>query len=349
MGANADNLQLCSGTSGAFRVAPVGTFNVAGGSHSNNVSFDNDGTVNVNGGSLGWNGSTPDTNDGHFAIAAGAELVPSADLPLGSTGKIDGAGTLRMAGGTTTIPDGATLDPATVDMTSGTVAINGTTPATTLDSVIMRSSSAVLSGSRDRSITALDVRGGQLAGNNTTTVTGSFAKTTTDSLTISQATAVPDIDMTWDQGTICVSNDGRLRLAHTFTVGTNAGNLQNCSGVTGQLIVLAGGKVEKTDGATNFFTLPVHNGGTIAIGDGRTISFSDLQNESRRHAHRPRHRRRHGHQRGRHRDPGSRDVHGRRAESELGHDHGPRRRHPRDHQRARAVGRHHHDPGRPAC
>ena len=91
---------------------------------------------------------------------------------------------------------------------------------------------------------------------------------------------VPAIDMTWDQGTICVSNDGRLRLAHTFTVGTNAGNLQNCSGVTGQVVVLAGGKIDKTVGGTNFFSLPVHNQGTISIGDGRTISFSDLQNET---------------------------------------------------------------------
>ena len=89
-----------------------------------------------------------------------------------------------MAGGTTTIPDGATIDPATLDMTSGTIAINGTAPATTLDSVIMRSSSAILGGTRNRTIGTFDVRGGQLAGANTTTISGSFDKTTTDSLSL---------------------------------------------------------------------------------------------------------------------------------------------------------------------
>ena len=52
---------------------------------------------------------------------------------MGATGAIDGAGTLHMLGGTTTIPDGATVDPAVADLTGGNLAINGTAPATTLD------------------------------------------------------------------------------------------------------------------------------------------------------------------------------------------------------------------------
>lgn len=89
-----------------------------------------------------------------------------------------------------------------------------------------------------------------------------------------------NIDATWEQGTICASNDGRLRLPHTFTVGTDAGNIQDCSGVTGQVIVLAGGKIDKADGSANSFSVPVHNQGTITIGDSRTISFGNLQNET---------------------------------------------------------------------
>src|SRR4029077_6719590 len=159
--AAADNLQLCSGTAGAFRGGPTGAFHLAGGTRSSNINFDNDGLVDIQGGSLSWSGSSPDTHAGEWKIAAGAELAPSADLPLSAAGRIDGAGTLHMQGGTTTLPDGATVDPAVLDMNSGTLTINGATPATTLDSVIMRSSSAVLGGTRNRTIGTFDVRGGQ--------------------------------------------------------------------------------------------------------------------------------------------------------------------------------------------
>ena len=89
--ATADNLQLCSGTAGSFRVAPTGSLNLAGGTRTININFDNDGLVDIAGGVAGLGGSAPDTNAGHFAIAAGAELAPSTDLPMGATGVIDGA------------------------------------------------------------------------------------------------------------------------------------------------------------------------------------------------------------------------------------------------------------------
>ena len=274
----ADNVQHCSGTVGRLVISSTGVFDVAGGDRFINTTFDNDGLVDLASGDLSFSGSSLDTHAGHFAIGAAASFVPNATMALSSAGIIDGAGTLRMVGGTLTVPDGATYDPGISDLTGGTVTVNGTAPATTLDTVILRG--GTLTGSRNRTIGTLDARNGTLSGANTTTVATSFTKTTGGNLTLSQATVVPDIDMTWEQGTICVNDAALLRLPHTFTIGDAAGNIQHCSGVIGQVDVTTTGRIERATAGSTSFSVPVHNQGEVAIASGQTLTFTDFQNET---------------------------------------------------------------------
>ena len=80
--ATADNLQLCSGTAGSFRVAPTGAFNVAGGTRTININFDNDGLVDIAGGSLSWGGSAPDTDAGHSPPSLLCRSSPRHLIPM---------------------------------------------------------------------------------------------------------------------------------------------------------------------------------------------------------------------------------------------------------------------------
>jgi hypothetical protein len=268
--ADADNVQHCSGATGRFLIAPTGAFNVAGGDRFINTTFDNDGLFNLAAGTLSYSGPSLDTHAGHFAIDAAALFSPNTTMALSAAGVIDGVGTLRTVGGSLTVPDGATLDPATTDLQGGTLTIDGTAPATSLDTVILRG--GTLNGGRNRTLSIFDARNGTLGGANTTTVNGAFAKTTTGTVNLSALTFVPTIDSTWADGTICLNDAATFQLDDALDVQADADNVQHCSGAAGRFVISPTGAFNVA-GGDRFINTIFDNDGLVDLLAGN-LSYS---------------------------------------------------------------------------
>ncbi len=166
----------CSSGDSVVDIEPAGDIAVAGGSHTWNSRVENDGTINMDGGSVTLSADGAGTDDGDILIDTGATLTNATSRSFSGTARIGGAGTFTNSGGASTMANNAILDPGTLTLSGGTLNLDGTTPATTLPQVNI--TGGTFSGTRNRSITNLATSSGALTGAHTSTVTGAWSKTT---------------------------------------------------------------------------------------------------------------------------------------------------------------------------
>ena len=242
----------------------------SGGTTTVSTLLDNDGTVQAAQGTLSVAAApTSSADTGTFLADAGAELTLTGARALGATARIGGAGTARVTA-SITLPAGATLDPATLTLDSGTLSLDGAAPATTLPQVNL--SGGTFSGIRNRTITSLTATSGTLAGNHIATVTGAFTKSTGGQMRLEDGVSFrPEGTSTWSGGDFCITTTGVLRLASTFTIATGAGGFV-CNN-TGQIQVVAGGRLHKTSGGTTTVSTLLDNDGTVQASQG-TLSVA---------------------------------------------------------------------------
>jgi hypothetical protein len=98
----------CSSSDSLVQFTATSLVTVAGGTRTWFSRVDNDGTVSLAGGTLTLSTTSANTDAGAWSIAAPAQLTISADRTVAA---ITGAGTLLVNSGTTTVPNGATLNP----------------------------------------------------------------------------------------------------------------------------------------------------------------------------------------------------------------------------------------------
>jgi hypothetical protein len=265
---------ICAGSTSRIDVdAPNGRLLVDAGSTIPLPSrLDNDDTVDVASGTLRLNGPSGDGHSGAFNVSAGAELRLENEVTLASGGRIGGPGVVLVTGNTTTVPNGAQLDPAQLVLDGGTLTVNGTAPAVTLPSV--RLSGGTLDGTRNRSIAALNIESGTVSGNHTSTVTGSLTKTTTGRLFLNGgATLDVQPDWTWADGDIC-QGDSVLRNRGTLTIANEADGVI-CGGAGSEIQIAAPtGRLVRAGAGTTGLAARVVNAGTIPLGTGHVLNFN---------------------------------------------------------------------------
>ena len=126
----------CSGAAVApIHVNPDGHLvKAAGGTMSFSTRVENDGRLTVEAGALTLVGGTGGTSDGAYVAEAGTTLqfgsCCAERYDLGPTARLGGAGTVLLRANPMTLADGATLDPAVLNVEFGTLALEGTTPLT---------------------------------------------------------------------------------------------------------------------------------------------------------------------------------------------------------------------------
>lgn len=152
------------------RVTSSGSFTV-----NNGIPFDNDGTVEVQTGSLVLLGGGSGSSDaGGYQVSTGATLNLSGGGSRAVAGAISGAGTVTFSGGNTTANGSYSM--GTTNSTGGTATIQGASAslgALTVNSGTLNVHTAVASA------TAMNVAAGSFGGTGAVTVTGpgSFAWT----------------------------------------------------------------------------------------------------------------------------------------------------------------------------
>jgi hypothetical protein len=262
----------CSSNDSLVHVTATGSIDVTGGTHTWFSRLDNDGLVTVDTGTLGLSAAAANTDAGAWTIAAPAQLTISADRTVASVG---GPGTLLVNSGTLTVPDGGTLSPTVLQAVGGTVNVDGTQPATSLVQVELQG--GTLGGTRNRTINSLAVANGTLAGPATTTVTGAFAKTSANQLTLTGGVTVRAGTSAWDEGSICITTGSTLQVAGALAIAAGAG-LFNCSSADSLVDVVGGGSVSVSGPPRTWFSR-IRNGGTFTLGPDQTVTFAGgLQN-----------------------------------------------------------------------
>jgi hypothetical protein len=130
-----------------------------------------------------------------------------------------------------------------------------------------------LGGTRNRTITSLAAQSGTLTGAHTTTVSGSFTKSTSSQLSLSGGITLHDTaDTTWSGGDICLTSASTFQIDHPLHIGTGAGGF-NCTSGDSLVDVLSGGSVDLSGPARTWFSR-VRNAGAFTLDADRTLSFS---------------------------------------------------------------------------
>src|SRR5262249_9806364 len=158
---------------------------------------------------------------------------------------------LTVAGGTTTLPSGASLSPAVLTLGGGTLNVEGA-GTTTLPRVDL--TGGTFGGSRPRTIGTLNAQGGTLGGAPTTLVARALTKSTAGQLMLTGGiTLRPQIDTTWSAGDICIQGGSTLRVEHLLTVAAGAGGF-NCTDATSLVFVTQTGAIQAAGGPRNWFS-----------------------------------------------------------------------------------------------
>jgi len=208
---------------------------------------------------------SPNTDGGAWSIAAGSTLTVNASRTLAGGAAIGGAGALVVGSGTTTVPDGATISPTELTLSGGELDVNGTSPALSLLQVNL--SGGTFGGTRNRTIASLAVQNGTLSGAQTTTITGSFVKSSGNQLTVTGGiTILPAIDVTWNAGDICITDGSTLRLDHKLDIAATAGAF-NCSSADSLVRVSQTGAIDVAGGTRGWFS-QVDNDGLVKLDAG---------------------------------------------------------------------------------
>jgi hypothetical protein len=231
-----------------------------------NVPFDNDGSVGLSTGKLivGFDGSD---SGGSFAIATGSEFKTNANFALLATAQITGAGTMNIAGGTTTVPQNATFSPANLTIGGGILTLDAA-------SAITGAFSMTAGSRRGTGTLGLDgtasITGGSFLGSGTTTVATAAPAALAGSFGIySGHTLNLTVPTTWSSGTIGFggADVGSLVNASTLTVSGDVGALHDVCCSPG-LIRNTATMTRNTSTGTATLNVPFENAGTLDLQTG---------------------------------------------------------------------------------
>ena len=150
-------LQL-PGAGTLFDIDAGGTVTVAGTSQVRawNAPLEIDGTLDIDGSAITLNNAGPNTHAGTSTSPPPARS-PSPPPRPSPAPPVGGPGTWGSPPATSTVADGGTLDPATLNLAGGSLALDGTAPATTSRRSI---TGGAFTGTRNRSVTALNALNG---------------------------------------------------------------------------------------------------------------------------------------------------------------------------------------------
>ena len=260
---NAQFLYNCIGTGAAPKLSVLAGGSLtksAGGTTNVSVPFDNDGDVDVDAGILSLDGgSGTNSHSGTWTAAAGAtiDVPPSGATTTANPLPLDGAGKLRVNGGTLNLTGSGTVDPAsTLELAGGILQGAGNLA---VDGALLWSGDSTMTGTGDTTI----------APAGTLTINNGFSggdRRLTAGRTLSLNSAG-----TWSAiNNICIASGANLDIAGSLS-STNAQFVYNCLGVgVGQLNVLAGGELAKASGGgTTTVSIPYSNAGTTRVSSGK--------------------------------------------------------------------------------
>ncbi len=258
----------CSSSDSLVSVKATGSVDVAGGTRSWFSQIDNDGLVEVDAGTLTLSAASANTDAGDWSVAAPAQLTVSASRTVSALG---GAGTLVVNGGTLTVPDGGTLNPAVLTLPGGVVDVNGSAPATALAQVNLQG--GTLGGTRNRTIGNLSVLSGTLTGAQTTTVNGSFAKSTAGQLALNGGSTLhPTASGSWSGGDICITGASTFQIDSALHIGSAAGAF-NCTSNDSLVDLLRNGAVDVAGPSRTWFSR-VRNAGLFTVPPDGTLTLA---------------------------------------------------------------------------
>ena len=294
--AAAVNARGVSGTNafvneGLFRKTGTGTINFI--NSGANLPFTNDGTVQVEGGTLGLNSGTV-VHSGPFMVAASTTLSLGATHTLLAGATISGAGNLfggdtgtRTFNAPVAIGGNATLS-GTNNFTATTLSVGGTLTVT----------AGTTTTAHDFTLTNLTISGGTLGGSGPVTVTGGLNWTTgtmggsgtttlaaTSTSTLS-GTSAKNLSRTLvNQGTLTWTGTSTGRIDFYGGTLVNEGEFiaaaaVNARGVSGTNAFVNEGLFRKTGtGTINFINsganLPFTNDGTVQV-EGGTLGLANI-------------------------------------------------------------------------
>jgi hypothetical protein len=295
----------CSRNDASIHIGPSGHVIKIGAAEKRSATpIDNDGTLTVEegsflltGGSSVPGGSGGETSDGAYLADAGATLVFQAGSPPLIGGRLGGEGTVHInALSPVEMLDGATLDPAILQITTTTLRLNGNDP---VNLPLFNLNGGTLDSLRPVTVHVMNVTGGRIQNDFTLTVApgGSFAKTTGGTLSVTNsgtfgpsADLILNADAALDGGSICIADDGdghadlpNLQINGDFTIGAGAEPVwSGCAG-TGRPIHVngPGGTLTKTGAGTATSQGGVEvAGGTVTIGAGQTFVFNNSYHQT---------------------------------------------------------------------
>ncbi len=285
---------------GSSSVNNAGTLNKSGGATTVSVLFNNTGVVNVDGGMLtvAANG----TNSGTFDVDSGAALSFGGNYTHAATALLTGSGTIAFTNGTHVLPAGSLAPTGTVSFSGGTVTVNNTIPAATIDSVIGASLvcnadqtfpnvtiSGTLGGSGNVSFpSGLTLAGANLTGTGVATVpSGATIAFNTGTNSISKVLEIAGTAnwtaaaVNFNSGTLNILAGGVFNASATANLANfggsssvnNAGTLNKSGGATTISILFNNTGVVNVDGGTLAVTGSGTGSGTFDVDSGATLSF----------------------------------------------------------------------------
>ncbi|HEY6890540.1 MAG TPA: hypothetical protein VI300_22240, partial [Solirubrobacter sp.] len=135
-----------------------------------------------------------------------------------------------------------------------------------------------LGGTRNRTITTLAAQSGTLTGQQTTTVNGSFAKSTAGQLAVNGGiTLHPTAAGSWSGGDICITGASTFQVDNAFHIGSGAGAF-NCTANDSLVDVLRNGAVDVAGPSRTWFSR-IRNAGLFTVPpDGTLTLAAGLQN-----------------------------------------------------------------------
>jgi mannose-6-phosphate isomerase-like protein (cupin superfamily)/predicted secreted protein len=238
----------------------TGTFRIDG-----NVRFANSGTVNVNSGTLQFDGGDGGSTTGTFALADGAQIIWNSDFNFAASSNIHGAGSATFTGGTQNVNGSYTL--GAINKTGGTTNFN-----TAVSTGAVNLSGGTLGGSGNIDVSGLFTwTGGLLTGagalnaNGDLLINGGFITLSGRTLNLA---AGQTATMTGDAARFFLSNGAVFNNSGTFLAQNNQG-LFNAGGAMSNFN--NSGVFTRDTGIGTFVVdsnIRFNNSGTVNVRDG---------------------------------------------------------------------------------
>lgn len=249
-----------------------GTFTKSGGTGTTQGSlllvFNNSGIVNVNSGTMDFDGTG--THTGTFNVAAGSTLSFSGTNVLNAGAGFAGTGTTALLGGTTTANAAVTIG-TTLSISAGT--LNGAGAITVSGPLVWGgSTSAIISGT-SAATDIINVTGGMTLG-------GGIGSKDLSNRTMNHGDGVNASTATWTVGEFRISNGGIFNNKAAATFDTNFDGLVQATSGAGTFNNQ--GTFTKSGGAgttTVNLEITFNNTGTVNVNSG-TLSLTVIPQHS---------------------------------------------------------------------